>query len=87
MITRKMKVTISGGLHMEPATALVSACRPFDVDVVLKFGGNEYNLKSVLGVLAAGVMEGDEVEFVCIGPEEEQAMAALIKAFEGINVK
>ena len=69
---------------MEPATALVSACRPFDVDVILKFGNQEYNLKSVLGVLAAGVSEGDEVELVCIGPDEEEAMAALIQAFEGI---
>ena len=70
---------------MEPATALVSICRPFDVDVILKFGGNEYDLKSVLGVLAAGVSEGDVVELVCIGPDEEQAMAALIRVLDELT--
>lgn len=78
MISRRVKITFADGLQVQTAAALVSACRVFDSDVILRFNDNEYNLKSVLGVVAAGAGCGDEVEFVCIGPEEEAAMLALL---------
>ena len=39
----------------------------------------EYNAKSVLSVLGAGVRSGDEVEIVCDGEDEEEALSALIE--------
>ena len=39
--------------------------------------------KSVLCVLGACVKCGDELEFKCEGPDEEEAMSAMVEAIEG----
>ena len=38
--------------------------------------------KSVLSVLGACVKSGDQVEFICEGPDEEEALAAMIRIIE-----
>ena len=40
------------------------------------------NAKSVLSVLGACIKCGDELEFKCEGPDEEEAMQALTEAIE-----
>ena len=36
------------------------------------------NVKSLLSVLAAGIKYNDEIEFVCEGEEEEEALAGIV---------
>ncbi|MDQ9887907.1 HPr family phosphocarrier protein, partial [Acinetobacter pittii] len=40
------------------------------------------NAKSVLSVLGACVKCGDEIELVCDGPDEQEALDSLVKAIE-----
>jgi len=40
------------------------------------------NAKSVLSVLGSCIKSGDEVEFICEGPDEEQALQAIIQLVE-----
>ncbi|MCL2397641.1 MAG: HPr family phosphocarrier protein [Defluviitaleaceae bacterium] len=79
-VTRTFTIQHTHGLHVRPAGALVSACRPFDADVALKFNNVEYNLKSVLGIVSAGIRCGDVVEFVARGPQADLAMDAVLDA-------
>ena len=51
--------------------------------ITFTFKENTANAKSVLSVLGACVKCGDEVEFVCEGEDEEQALKTLIEAIEG----
>jgi len=86
MVSKILTIKTENGLHVRPAGALVSICRPFDADVILKFNDTEYNLKSVLGIVSAGIKYGDAVEFICVGPEDAEAMEAIEKAVEsGLN--
>ena len=39
-------------------------------------------MQSVLSVLGACVKCGDQIEFVCDGPDEEEAMEAMIRLVE-----
>ena len=39
---------------------------------------NDYNVKSLLSVLAAGIKYNDEIEFVCEGEDEEEALAGIV---------
>ena len=43
---------------------------------------NLTNAKSVLSVLGACIKCGDEIEFVCEGPDEEEALEAMIRLVE-----
>ncbi len=40
------------------------------------------NAKSVLSVLGACVKSGDEIEFVCEGPDEKEALEAMVGIVE-----
>ena len=48
----------------------------------LKFRENTANAKSVLSVLGACVKCGDEIEFVCEGEDEAEALKTLVEAVE-----
>ena len=47
-----------------------------------KFRENTANAKSVLSVLGACVKGGDEIEFVCEGEDEAEALKTLVEAVE-----
>jgi len=80
MVSEVFTIVNKNGLHVRPAGELVSICRPFDADVMLRFNETEYNLKSVLGIVSANIKCGDAVEFVCNGPEEKEALKAIEEA-------
>jgi phosphocarrier protein len=50
--------------------------------ISFSYGDNTANAKSVLSVLGACIKCGDELEFRCEGPDEAEAMDAIISAIE-----
>ena len=68
---------------MRPAGILCKTAMQFKSVITFTFKENTANAKSVLSVLGACVKCGDEVEFVCEGEDEEQALKTLIEAIEG----
>ena len=44
--------------------------------------GTMANAKSVLSVLGACIKSGDEIVLECEGPDEKEAMEAMVKAIE-----
>ena len=44
--------------------------------------GNTTNAKSVLSVLGACIKCGDEIEFICEGPDEQEALDAMVQLVE-----
>ena len=50
--------------------------------ITFTFRDSTANAKSVLSVLGACVKCGDEVEFVCDGEDEEEALKTLVSAIE-----
>ena len=71
------------GLHLRPAGILCKEALKFKSKVSFKVhGATTANAKSVLSVLGACVKSGDEIEFVCNGPDEQEALAAMVKIVE-----
>lgn len=79
MVSKKVTVTNPEGLHMRPAGVFTKAMAPFEASVNIKFNGQNYNGKSIMNVLAAGIKCGSEIEIECDGSDEQ---AALDKAVE-----
>ena len=50
--------------------------------ITFTFRDNTANAKSVLSVLGACVKCGDEIEFVCEGEDEQEALDTLVQAVE-----
>ena len=67
------------GLHARASAKLTQAASRYPCEVHLARNGKRVNAKSIMGVmmLAAGI--GSTVEIETEGPQEEEAMAALVK--------
>lgn len=82
MVSSKVVVKNPSGLHLRPAGLLCKTAIEFKSKISLKFNDNSANAKSVLGVLGACIKTGDEIEVICDGEDEEEALAVIIKAIE-----
>ena len=82
MVSEKVVVRNLTGLHLRPAGILCNRAILFKSRIQFRIGNTVANAKSVLSVLGACVKCGDEVEFVCEGEDEAEALATLVKAIE-----
>lgn len=82
MVSQKVVVKNPTGLHLRPAGILCKEAMRFKALVTFTFRGNTANAKSVLSVLGACVKSGDEIEFVCEGEDEQEALKTLVAAVE-----
>lgn len=79
MIKKKVMVVSESGLHARPANILLKNAQKFDCDVEIAVDNKLFNAKSIIGILAAGVNCGTEIEVVCSGSDENEACDALVK--------
>lgn len=81
---QKQKIVIrnASGLHLRPTGILCNEAIKYKSTVKFQSGNTLTNAKSVLSVLGACIKSGYEVEFICEGPDEEEAMAAMIRIIE-----
>lgn len=82
MVRQKVVVKNPTGLHLRPAGLLCKEAMKFNCSVHFTFNESDTNAKSILSVLSACVKSGDEIELVCDGDDEEQALATMVKAVE-----
>lgn len=82
MVEQKVKILNATGLHMRPAGELSKKASTFESHIVFRFEGGEYNAKSVLSILGACVKTNDEIELICDGPDEKEALDYLVGLIE-----
>ena len=88
MVSKKITITNISGLHMGAAGKMCDeAVKYTETEIHFKynnFDGNEAvgNAKSMLSVLGAGIKAGDEIEVICEGAQEEEALYAIVELVE-----
>lgn len=80
MVSQKITIINPSGLHLRPAGNLCNEALKYKSLITFSFDGGTANAKSVLSVLGACVKCGDEIELVCEGADEHEAMKALVDA-------
>lgn len=83
MVSKKLTLVNPQGFHMRPASLFASAIGKYSSKVTIKFNGNEYNGKSLLNIMAACIRCGSEIELVCDGADESEALAEATQLIEG----
>lgn len=73
-----VKILNETGLHARPASLLVKAATSFSSDITIAFKDNEFNAKSIMSILSAGLKKGDEIKVIAKGIDEEKAVEALV---------
>ncbi len=82
MVSRKVTIINPTGLHLRPAGIFCNTAAQFDSKVTFLYENTNANAKSVLSVLGACIKKGDEIVLVCEGPDEEEALTAMVEAVE-----
>ena len=82
MVNQKVVIKNPTGLHLRPAGVLCKEAMNYKSLITFQFRDSTANAKSVLSVLGACIKCGDEIEFICDGIDEEEALKALVNAVE-----
>ena len=82
MVSQKVTVKNPTGLHLRPAGLLCKEAMQFKSHLTVRYRENTANAKRVLSVLGACIKSGDEIELVCEGEDEQEALVALVHAIE-----
>ncbi len=82
MVTQKIVVAQISGLHLRPAGRISEVSLQYVSKIQIRKGDQIANAKSVLGLLAARVQQGDEIEIICDGVDEEKALDAVVGAIQ-----
>ena len=82
MISRKLILKNPQGLHMRPAMLFSNEMGKFPCRVAIRSKGNETDGKSIMNLIAAGISCGEEIEIICDGEQEQEAMQAAVNLIE-----
>ena len=81
MVAQKIIIKNPTGLHLRPAGNLCKEAMKFKSKVTFIYDEkNVANAKSVLSVLGACIKSGDEIELICNGEDESEALEHLIQS-------
>ena len=86
MVSKQTTIVNATGLHARPASVFVTEAKKYQSSVTIKDvdkGTAPENAKSSMMILAAGMGSGTKVEVACDGPDEQQALDALIALIDG----
>lgn len=83
MVRQRVTITNPTGLHLRPAGIFCNTANSFKCKVEFERNNVTANAKSVLSVLGACIKKGDEIELICNGEDEEEALRAMVEAIEG----
>ncbi len=82
MLVKEIKIENQIGLHARPATFFIQKTNEFKSSIWIEKDERRVNGKSLLGVLSLGIIGGTEIKIIADGPDEQQALDALVKLVE-----
>lgn len=82
MVSQKTTIKNPTGLHLRPAGLFCKTAVQFKSKITFRHENTIANAKSVLSVLGACIKKGDEIELMCEGDDETEALAEMLKIIE-----
>lgn len=82
MVSQKVVITNSMGLHARPASLLFKAAKSCRSEVKIISGNKVIEGKNLLDIMAASIKEGTEIELQCDGASEKEDIRSLAELFE-----
>ena len=82
MKTFQYKIRDEIGIHARPAGLLVKEAKPYKSKVTLKVNGKEAEATKLMAVMGLGVKNGQTVEVIADGEDEEVAIERMQTFFQ-----
>ena len=84
MKTQEITLKNEEGLHARPATEIAKNASKYSCDIKFDINGKEYNAKSVLNIMSAGIKNNTQIKIICDGLDEEDALGEIVELFENL---
>lgn len=78
MVSTEVVLKSEEGLHARPATEIVKSASKYNCDIKFDVQGIEYNAKSVLNIMSAGIRKNTTIKIICDGTDEKQALDEIL---------
>lgn len=85
MFSAKITIPNKTGLHARPATQLTMLCQKYEGQLSIIIGDKEFDPKSIISILSAGIGQGQEIELTVEGPDEEKTGQEIVTFIEGLT--
>ncbi|MDR0647831.1 MAG: HPr family phosphocarrier protein [Synergistaceae bacterium] len=86
MFTANATIKNPTGLHARPAAHLVALCKKFSSDLrITDASGNDFDPKSIISVLSAGVKQGSDIQVTASGADEDEAGGQIVSFINGLT--
>lgn len=82
MVSQTLIIKNAEGLHARPATEIAKSANKYTSTVELDVIGNKFNAKSVLNIMSAGIKNNTEIQIICNGEDEEEALDGIVQTFK-----
>ena len=79
MFVKEVVVQNQVGLHARPATFFIQKANEYKASIWVEKEERRVNAKSLLGVLSLGIVKGTSINLIADGPDEKEAVEALIE--------
>ena len=78
---KRIDVTLNNeaGLHARPASMFIREVLKYSSDVKVIKDEQEYNGRSIMGILSMGAIKGSKLTIICEGIDENEAIIGLKK--------
>jgi phosphocarrier protein len=77
-----VRITNKRGLHARASAKVVEAAARFQSEITVTKDGQAVNARSIMGLMMLAASLGSEVEIAAVGPDSEEAMAAILALAE-----
>jgi len=81
MLRETVPVINKLGLHARAALQVIHLAGRFESEIQLQYQNKMVNAKSIMNVMALSVSQGNEVEIIVTGPDENEAMQQMKALF------
>ncbi|MBD3642383.1 MAG: HPr family phosphocarrier protein [Marinobacter sp.] len=82
MIRRPVTIINKLGLHARATAKLVATASEFDSQVRIARNSREVDAKNIMQVMMLAASQGTEVELIADGPDEQEAVEALVELID-----
>ncbi len=82
MAERDIEITNKLGLHARASAKLTQTASQYQSEVWLSRNGRRINGKSIMGVMMLAAARGTTIKLETLGPDENEAMNALVALIE-----
>ncbi len=82
MVSQKTTLKNAQGFHMRPASLFANALGKYKCDITIKYNGDNINAKSLMNIIAVGIKCGSEIEIICDGSDEKEALKEAVSLIE-----